>query len=51
MPQTLLAETILTDGRPLSIVEPTTADAAGICDLIREAFGNRPVVDPPPPAL
>ena len=51
MPQTLLAETALADGRTLSIVEPAPADADAICEVIREAFGNRPVVDPPPPAL
>lgn len=47
----VLAETLLGDGRRLRIVEPTAADAAELCELIREAFGNRPVVDPPPPAL
>ncbi|WP_428537940.1 tRNA (adenosine(37)-N6)-threonylcarbamoyltransferase complex ATPase subunit type 1 TsaE [Propionicimonas sp.] len=47
----VLAETLLGDGRALRIVEPTAADAEAICGLIREAFGNRPVVDPPPPAL
>jgi len=47
----VLAETLLGDGRRLRIVEPTPADAAELCELIREAFGNRPVVDPPPPAL
>lgn len=47
----VLAETLLGDGRRLRIVEPTVADAAALCDLIREAFGNRPVVEPPPPAL
>jgi len=51
VPQTLLAETALADGRTLSIVEPGPADADAICEVIREAFGNRPVVDPPPPAL
>lgn len=47
----VLAETLLGDGRTLTIVEPTTADADAICGVIREAFGNRPPVDPPPPAL
>ncbi|MFT4111060.1 tRNA (adenosine(37)-N6)-threonylcarbamoyltransferase complex ATPase subunit type 1 TsaE [Propionicimonas sp.] len=47
----VLAETLLGDGRALRIVEPAAADAEAICALIREAFGNRPVVDPPPPAL
>lgn len=47
----VLAESLLGDGRTLRIVEPTTADADAICGLIREAFGNRPPVDPPPPAL
>lgn len=47
----VLAETLLGDGRTLSIVEPTAGDAPALCDLIREAFGSRPVVQPPPPAL
>lgn len=47
----VLAETLLGDGRTLSIVEPTADDAPALCDLIREAFGSRPVVQPPPPAL
>lgn len=47
----VLAETLLGDGRTLSIVEPTADDATALCDLIREAFGSRPVVQPPPPAL
>jgi tRNA threonylcarbamoyladenosine biosynthesis protein TsaE len=47
----VLAETLLGDGRTLTIVEPTTADADAICAVIKEAFGNRPPVDPPPPAL
>ena len=51
MPQTELAESLLGDHRSLRIVEPDAADAAAICTLIREAFGNRPPVDPPPPAL
>ncbi len=51
MQQTVLAETLLGDGRVLRIVEPTDADADAIAGLILEAFGNRPPVDPPPPAL
>lgn len=51
MQQAVLAETLLGDGRVLRIVEPAVADADAICELIREAFGNRPPVDPPPPAL
>lgn len=47
----VLAETLLGDGRTLSIVEPTADDAPALCALIREAFGSRPVVQPPPPAL
>lgn len=47
----VLAETLLGDGRTLSIVEPTADDAPALCALIREAFGGRPVVQPPPPAL
>ncbi len=47
----VLAESRLGDGRTLRIVEPALADANAICELIREAFGGRPPVDPPPPAL
>ena len=51
MQQTVLAETLLGDGRVLRIVEPTPADAPAIAALIVEAFASRPPVDPPPPAL
>ena len=51
MQQTLLAETLLGDGRRLRLVEPVGEDAPAICELIVDAFGNRPPVDPPPPAL
>lgn len=51
MPQTVLAETLLGDSRRLRIVEPNAGDADAICGLIREAFSNRPQIDPPPPAL
>lgn len=47
----VLAETLLGDGRTLSLVEPGPADADAICAVIREAFGNRAPVSPPPPAL
>lgn len=51
MQQTVLAETLLGDGRELLIVEPAAADAAAMAEVILAAFGNRPPVDPPPPAL
>ncbi|MCC6497407.1 MAG: tRNA (adenosine(37)-N6)-threonylcarbamoyltransferase complex ATPase subunit type 1 TsaE [Propionibacteriaceae bacterium] len=51
MQQTALAETFLGDGRLLRIVEPLPGDSEAICRLILEAFGGRPAVDPPPPAL
>ncbi|MGV8909432.1 MAG: tRNA (adenosine(37)-N6)-threonylcarbamoyltransferase complex ATPase subunit type 1 TsaE [Propionicimonas sp.] len=51
MQQTVLAETLLGDGRHLRLVEPLPGDAEAICALIVEAFGRRPPVDPPPPAL
>jgi tRNA threonylcarbamoyladenosine biosynthesis protein TsaE len=47
----VLAQTTLADGRTLALVEPTAADAEELCGLIREAFGGRPQVSPPPPAL
>lgn len=46
-----LAETELGDGRALRLVRPTPGDAQAIAELIIEAFGNRPAVEPPPPAL
>ena len=51
MQQTVLAEALLGDGRRLHLVEPRPQDAETICALIVEAFGSRPPVDPPPPAL
>lgn len=51
MQQTVLAEALLLDGRQLRMVEPQASDAAAICALIVEAFGSRPPVEPPPPAL
>jgi len=51
MRQTVLAETWLGDGRRLRLVEPAGKDAEAICEMIVEAFGHRPPVDPPPPAL
>lgn len=47
----VLAETLLEDGRSLTLVEPGEDQADVICELILEAFGNRPPVAPPPPAL
>ena len=46
-----LAETELGDGRALRLVRPSLDDASVIAALIVEAFGNRPPVEPPPPAL
>ena len=51
MQQIVLAEALLGDGRRLHLVEPRPQDAETICALIVEAFGSRPPVDPPPPAL
>lgn len=47
----VLAETPLSDGRDLLLVEATAADAVALAEVIRDAFGHRPPVDPPPPAL
>ena len=44
MQQTVLAETLLGDGRLLRLVEPLPTDAEAICALIVEAFGRRPPV-------
>jgi tRNA threonylcarbamoyladenosine biosynthesis protein TsaE len=48
---TLLAETILGDGRRLQVVHALPGDARAMTDVILEAFRSRPPVDPPPPAL
>lgn len=47
----LLAEARIDDGRLVSFRQPTADDAAGLVAVITDAFGHRPPVDPPPPAL
>lgn len=51
MQRTVLAETTLGDGRLLQLVSAGDQDAAASCEVILAAFGNRPAVEPPPPAL
>jgi tRNA threonylcarbamoyladenosine biosynthesis protein TsaE len=51
MQRTVLAESLLGDGRALQIVTAEAWDAAALSAVILDAFGNRPVIDPPPPAL
>jgi len=51
MQRTLLAESLLGDGRALQIVTAEAWDARALSDVILDAFGHRPVIDPPPPAL
>lgn len=46
-----LAETRLADGRQLVLREAGVADAEALVTVITAAFGERPPVDPPPPAL
>lgn len=47
----VLANSVLGDGRVLQLVLATSADADAISAVILDAFGNRPVVEPQPPAL
>lgn len=51
MQRDVLAESVLGDGRSLHLVAADAGDAAAICEVILDAFGARPQVDPPPPAL
>lgn len=47
----LLAEARIGDGRLVRFLAPTAADAERLLTVIADAFGHRPPVDPPPPAL
>lgn len=47
----IIAEGRLVDGRRLTLLQPGPDDAERLRDVIVAAFGNRPHVDPPPPAL
>lgn len=47
----LVAEARVDDGRLVQFLQPTTQDAPRMLAVIADAFGHRPVVDPPPPAL
>lgn len=51
MARTVLAASLLGDGRRLEIVDALADDASTIAEVIVDAFGHRPRVDPPPPAL
>lgn len=47
----VLASSSLDDGRRLELVFAEDRDAEAIADVILDAFGHRPPVEPPPPAL
>lgn len=47
----ILAETHVADGREVLLIEAVPADASALWAVIHDAFGHRPPVDPPPPAL
>lgn len=47
----LLAEARIDDGRLVRFLAPTETDAERLLAVIADAFGHRPPVDPPPPAL
>jgi tRNA threonylcarbamoyladenosine biosynthesis protein TsaE len=51
MKRSVLAESVLNDGRRLQVVQALDQDAEALAAVILDAFGNRPKVDPPPPAL
>ncbi len=47
----LVAEARIDDGRLVRFLAPSEADAGRLLVVIADAFGHRPPVDPPPPAL
>ena len=47
----IIAEGRLADGRGVTLLQPGADDAERLREVIAAAFGNRPQVDPPPPAL
>lgn len=47
----LWAEARIDDGRLVRFLAPSAADAERMLAVIADAFGHRPPVDPPPPAL
>ena len=47
----MLAEARIDDGRLVRFLAPSGADAERLLTVIADAFGHRPPVDPPPPAL
>lgn len=51
MKRSVLAESVLDDGRRLHLVQALDQDAEALASVILDAFRNRPQVDPPPPAL
>lgn len=51
MQRTLLAESLLGDGRAVQIVTAESWDAQALSEVILDAFGHRRLIDPPPPAL
>jgi tRNA threonylcarbamoyladenosine biosynthesis protein TsaE len=51
MQRTVLGTSVLDDGRKLELVFAEPGDAEAIAEVILDAFGHRPPVEPPPPAL
>jgi len=51
MQRTVLAESMLSDGRLLQLVRAEPSDASAISEVILDAFGHRRKVEPPPAAL
>ena len=51
MPRTVVAETALSDGRAVLLVDAADVEACVIRDIVVDAFSHRPPVDPPPAAL
>lgn len=51
MQRTVLATSVLDDGRRLELAFANDPDAAAIAEVILDAFGHRDPVEPPPPAL
>ena len=47
----IIAEGRLADGRGVTLLQPGADDAERLREVIAAAFGHRPQIDPPPPAL
>lgn len=51
VPQPMIAEATVSDGRPVTLRQAEEADAPALLEVIRAAFGARTVIGAPPDAL